>query len=130
MAIEVTLILPENLIEQARRLGSATQRDAGVVLADALDMMWLPIEESASREHSSVENLADDEVLTLANSKMDEVQNQRLGDLQAKGKAIGLSEAECYELLALLQIYQMGQLRKSEALVEAVHRGLQTLPMA
>ena len=130
MAIEVTLTLPENLIEQARRLGSATQRDAGAVLADALEMMWSPVEGSSNHEHSSVENLSNDEVLALANSKMDEVQNQRLGDLQTKGKATGLSEAERYELLALLQIYQMGQLRKSEALAEVIRRGLQMLPAA
>jgi hypothetical protein len=50
--------------------------------------------------------------------------NQRLGDLQANGKAASLNEAERYELLALLQIYQLGQLRKSEALAEAVKQGL------
>jgi hypothetical protein len=55
---------------------------------------------------------------------MDKIQNQRLGDLQANGKAASLNEAERYELLALLQIYQLGQLRKSEALAEAVKRGL------
>ena len=48
-----------------------------------------------------------------------------LAKLQTKGKTTGLSEAERYELLALLQIYQLGQLRKSEALAEAVKRGLQ-----
>jgi len=37
-----------------------------------------------------------------------------------------LSVAERYELLALLQIYQLGQLRKSEALAETVQRGLRT----
>jgi hypothetical protein len=40
--------------------------------------------------------------------------------LQTKGKATGLSVAERYELLALLQIYHLGQLRKSEAVAEAV----------
>jgi hypothetical protein len=40
------------------------------------------------------------------------------------GKATGLTEPERYELLALLQIYQLGQLRKSEAIAEAVERGL------
>jgi hypothetical protein len=44
--------------------------------------------------------------------------------LQTKGKATGLSVAERYELLALLQIYHLGQLRKSEAVAEAVRRGL------
>jgi hypothetical protein len=57
---------------------------------------------------------------------MDATQNQRLGALQTKGKATGSSVAERYELLALLQIYQLGQLRKSEALAEAVRRGLRT----
>jgi uncharacterized protein YnzC (UPF0291/DUF896 family) len=54
------------------------------------------------------------------------VQNQRLGELQQRGKVIGLTEAERYELLALLRIYQLGQLRKSEALAEAVCRGLRS----
>jgi hypothetical protein len=57
---------------------------------------------------------------------MDAVQNQRLGELQRRGKTIGLTEAERYELLVLLHIYQIGQLRKSEALAEAVQRGLRS----
>ena len=60
----------------------------------------------------------------LADSKMDVMQNQRLGALQTTGKATGLSVAERYELLALLQIYQLGQLRQAAALAEAVRRGL------
>jgi hypothetical protein len=48
---------------------------------------------------------------------------ERLGTLQAKGKIEGLTEAERVELLALLHIYQTGQLRKSEGLAEAVRRG-------
>jgi hypothetical protein len=47
-----------------------------------------------------------------------------LGELQAKGKNTGLTEAEGYELSVLISIYQMGQLRKSIALAEAVKRGL------
>ncbi len=62
----------------------------------------------------------------LANAKIDGKQNQRIGELQAKGKMTGLTEAESYELLAMLQIYQLGQLRKSEGLAEAVRRKLKT----
>jgi len=40
MTVEVTLRLPESLIEHARRFGEATHRDVGQVLADALEMMW------------------------------------------------------------------------------------------
>lgn len=125
MTIEVTLKLPENLIEQARQLGVATQRDLGAVLTDVLTMLWLTVDGVPELDGvPTIAELPDNDVLLLAASKMDEVQNQRLGNLQAKGKAEGLTSAERYELLALLQIYQFGQLRKSEALAEAVHRGL------
>ncbi len=125
MTTEVTLTLPEKLIEHANRLGSATQRDIGTVLTDALEMLWLTVDELPGTERQNpIAALPDNEVLALSDAKMDQTQNQRLGNLQAKGKAIKLTEAERYELLALLHIYQLGQLRKSEALAEAVKRGL------
>ena len=125
MTVEITIAVPESLVESAKRLGDATQRDVASVLAEALELlggMWdnLPAETLSS----GLVTLTDTEVLSLARSKMDEVQNQRLGELQARGKGSGLTEAERYELLALLQIYQLGQLRKSEGLAEAVRRGL------
>jgi hypothetical protein len=49
-----------------------------------------------------------------------------LGELQAKGKNTGLTAGERYELLILMSLYQMGQLRKSEGLAEAVKRGIKT----
>ena len=55
---------------------------------------------------------------------MDVVQNQRLGELQTKGKNTGLTAGERYELLILMSLYQIGQLRKSEGLAEAVKRGI------
>lgn len=71
-----------------------------------------------------IATLSDAEVLLLAQSKMPPVQNDRLGDLQARGKAEGLTEAEHYELMALFQIYQMGLLRKAAAIEEAHKRQL------
>jgi hypothetical protein len=130
MVVKVTLSLPESLIEHAKRFSQATQQNVEVVLADALEMMWPTLEGMPdTRLYPPVSSLSDDQVLELANSKMDEAQNQRLGHLQAKGKVEGLNEAERYELLALMQIYQLGQLRKSEAIAEAVQRGLR-LPLS
>lgn len=40
MAVEVTLRLPEEIVEHAKRFGEVTERDAEQVLADALAMMW------------------------------------------------------------------------------------------
>ena len=127
MTVKVTLTLPESLVEHAKRLGDASQRDVAAILADALEMLlptWENLSEGGS--YPTLSNLSDSEVLTLADAKMDAVQNKRLGELQHQGKVRGLTEAERYELLALLQIYQLGQLRKSEALTEAVQRGLRS----
>jgi hypothetical protein len=121
---EVTLNLPEPLIAHAQKLGLATQRNLDSVLTDTLAMLWLTLEEIPGTSEPPVSELSDNAVLELADAKMNEAQNQRLGDLQAKGKTAGLTDAERYELLALLQIYQLGQLRKSEALAEAIYRKL------
>jgi hypothetical protein len=125
MAVEVTLNLPEGLVENARKFGRAVQQDADAVLADALERLLLMVEDSPDAIfYPPVTTLSDKEVLELANSKMDVAQNQRLGELIAKGKASGLSVSERYELSALMMTYQIGQLRKSEALAETVKRGL------
>jgi hypothetical protein len=125
MTVAVTLDVPESLIEKAQRFGGATQQRVEEVLAEVLETMVPMLEDSPDSLLSPpVTMLTDEEVLQLADSKMDAMQNQRLGTLQSTGKATGLSVAERYELLALLQIYQLGQLRKAEALAEAVRRGL------
>jgi hypothetical protein len=125
MTIEITLNLPENVVKHAELLGGVTHRQVETVLEDALEMMWPMLEELPAADFNlAVSTLSDAEVLQLADLKMDEAQNERLGQLQRKGKEVGVNAAERYELLALLQIYQLGQLRKSEGLAEAVRRGL------
>ncbi|MBK7897327.1 MAG: hypothetical protein IPJ90_21070 [Anaerolineaceae bacterium] len=124
MSVQVTLSLPNNLFEHARDLGNATKRDTAEVLADALAMMWPTLPESPTANLPALATLSDEDVLALADMKMDETQNNRLSELQSKGKQASLTEVERFELLSLLQIYQLGQLRKSEALAEAVRRGL------
>ncbi|SKB12461.1 conserved hypothetical protein [Planktothrix sp. PCC 11201] len=122
---QITINLPESLLESAQRLGNATARELSEVLVDTLEIILPAFNNfSKSGNHVEVSNLLDAEVIELANLKMDAVQNQRLGELQAQGKNTGLTEAEGYELLVLISIYQMGQLRKSTALAEAVKRGL------
>lgn len=125
MAIEVTLALPADLVENARRFGIATRRDVPTVLADALQMMW-PTVNAASDvfDDRPVESLSDNEVLSLSELKLTRSQQKRLGQLQRKGKEFGLTVKERQELLELMQIYEAGMLRKAEALAVAVERGL------
>ena len=124
MSVEITLALPEPLVEQARQFGSATKRDITAVLIDSLEMMWPTLSGLPDINYPVITELSDEDVLALAEAKMDKVQNDRLGLLQAKGKEAGLTREEQIELFTLMQIYQTGQLRKSEALAEAVRRGL------
>ena len=123
MAVAVTLHLPEHLVEHAKRFGVATQRDVGQVLTDTLEMFWATIETEPALE-IPVAALTDADVLAWADAKMDPEHNARLAELQTRGKAEGLTEAERSELLSLLHLYQIGQLRKSAGLAEAVRRGL------
>jgi hypothetical protein len=125
--VEITLQLSETLLAQAQAGSSASQTDVAAVLSQALESICLSLESlPGSNLYTPVSHLADEAVLTLADLKMEATQNQRLGDLQAEGKVRALAPSEQYELLALMQIYRLGQLRKSEALAEAVLRGLRT----
>ena len=127
MTIPIIINLPESLAASVQRLGEATAREISDVLLDTLEIV-LPTLDNLSEMsiNSNIADISDEEVLELANLKMDVVQNQRLGELQAKGKNTGLTAGERYELLILMSLYQMGQLRKSEGLAEAVKRGIKT----
>ncbi len=68
--------------------------------------------------------LSDHEVLALSQLQMPPQQGQRLGELLARQREGELAEGERPELLALMQIYERLWVRQSEALAEAVRRGL------
>jgi hypothetical protein len=106
----ITLEIPDELISQIMQLGDRFPE-------------WLMVNLPDSNLYPPIGSLSDDEVRTLARLKLSENQNDRLGELQAKGKSSDLAEIERYELFALFQIYQFGQLRKSEAIAESTKRG-------
>jgi hypothetical protein len=114
----ITLEIPDELISQIMQLGERFPE-------------WLMVNLPDSNLYPPVTSLSDDQVRDLARLKLSLDQNDRLGELQAKGKTADLAEVERYELLALLQVYQLGQLRKSEAIAESTKRGfpLQQLMM-
>jgi hypothetical protein len=62
--------------------------------------------------------------LALTELQMLPAQDRRLSALLQKQQAQALSDPERAELLALMQVYQEGLLRKAQALREAVRRGL------
>lgn len=125
MAMEIKLNLSDSLLESAQHLGEATQEDISTILLNILEVLLPTLETLVDNNfYPVVANLSDSQVIALADAKMDRISHQRLRELQEKGKITELTQTERDELLTLISIYQLGQLRKSEALVEAVKRGL------
>jgi hypothetical protein len=106
----ITIEIPDELMPQIIQLGDRFPE-------------WLMVNLPDAHLYPSVTSLSDDEVRDLTRLKLSPDQNDRLGELQSKGKTADLAEIERYELLALLQVYQLGQLRKSEAIAESTKRG-------
>jgi hypothetical protein len=126
MGRTIVLDLPDELAARAEYLARLSQRHVDDVLADRLSFLLPPLDiPSEQLEYSPVSDLSDDQVVALARSQMDPVQNSRLRQLQRKRESESLSPAEQAELLSLWQIYEVGSLRKAQALAESVRRGLQ-----
>lgn len=122
MTAQLTVTLPEKVYKRMQRLAELAGRNVEDTLAETLDS-WLP-PLSSEMDNQPVETLSDSEVLALSESMMDEVLSKRMSALLYKQQAEPMSEAERAELRMLMDIYGAGQLRKAEALVEAVRRGL------
>lgn len=120
---QVTITLPEDLYELARRWALMTHRDVPETLTDILANTLLPIQLVPNSE-KPVSALPDKDVLAIANVQMNEEPGRRLDSLLEQQRESRLTEAERRELMALMQIYDQLWVRQSEALAEAVSRGL------
>jgi len=123
MSTQVTLTLSQELYERAERWAAITQQNLSDTLTDALSIVLTPMH-TAPKLEQPVSSLSDDDVLTLSNIQMKPTQGRRLSKLLEKQREGALAEGERIELLALMQIYNQLWIRQSEALAEAVRRGL------
>lgn len=121
--VEVTLSIPENVFQHAARLSKATQLHVSNILTEAL-AFTLPTMDGALSAVEPVGQLDDEEVLALAESQMPSAHDERLSELLYKQRESQLTVIEASELLSLMLMYRSGWWRKTEALVEAVKRGL------
>jgi len=123
MSTQVTLTLPKELYERAERWAAITQQNLPDTLTDALSIILAPMH-TAPKLEQPVSSLSDEDVLTLSNIQMKPTQGRRLSKLLEKQREGTLAEGERIELLASMQIYNQLWIRQSEALAEAVRRGL------
>jgi hypothetical protein len=123
MSTQVIVTLPDEVYQRAERLAQLTGRNVADVLADT-NVLSLPPLNPPAKMHKPITDLSDEDVLTLAELQMHPDQDRKLSLLLDQQQAGGLPDAERVELLALMQLYQEGLLRKAQALHEAVKRGL------
>lgn len=123
MATRVVVTLQDDVYRRVERLARLTSRDVADLLADTITLVLPPLDVSAELG-PAITSLSDEEVVQLTDLQMRPEQDRRLSALLQKQQAQALSAPEQAELVALMQVYQEGVLRKAQALHEAVRRGL------
>jgi hypothetical protein len=123
MSTQVVLTLSDDLYEQARQWAALTRREVPQLLTEALALILTPVRVPPAGD-LPVTTLSDAEVLALAQVQMAPQQGKRLDQLLAKQGEGTLTAPEQAEILALMQIYHQLWVRQSEALAEAVRRGV------
>lgn len=123
MNTRVTLTLPDKLYEHAKRWATITRRDLSTTLTDALTIVLTPVYTTPKLE-KPISSLSDEQVLALSKAQMKPEQGQRLSKLLERQREGVLTDSGRSELLALMQVYDQLWMRQSEALAEAVRRGL------
>jgi uncharacterized protein YnzC (UPF0291/DUF896 family) len=117
----LTITLPDEFVERIQRLANKANLDVEDVL-NALPILISPaLDEFDERP---IEQLSDDDIILLANSKMNREQDARLQELNALHGERALTSNELGEKAMLFQIYMAGQMRKAQAMVEARKRGV------
>jgi len=121
MEQQITLTLSDTVLDRAAGLAGLLARSVEEVLTKTLE---ITLPDIGSGTLPPVASLSDKEVLALSQLQMESKQSVRFSDLLDMQQAGILAEPERSELYSLFQIYQRLWLRQSEALAEAVRRGL------
>lgn len=123
--MEVTISLPEKVFANVKSFASKTHRRIDEVIVEKIEREFPVDTEELDRP---LADCSDEEVLALANMKMSEAENRRMSELSEKQREETISPLERNELDALFRVYQVGNLRKSQGIYEAVKRGLIKTP--
>jgi hypothetical protein len=122
MSTRVTVNLSDDAYERASRYAAYANRDLSEIIAAALASSLPSID--AIDELQGISKLPDRSVLELTELRMEPEADRRLSELLEQQQGGDLGDLERAELAALMRSYEIGLLRQSQALVEAVRRGL------
>jgi hypothetical protein len=113
--VKVTVEVNEALYKLARTIAESTGKPIEGVLADLMNRFG---------HEPSIEQLRDEEVLKIADSRLAQHQQEELDMLLTLSNAGKLETQQKMQLDELMEIYRLGQVRKALAMKEAVERGL------
>jgi hypothetical protein len=120
--MEITISLPDKIFANVANFASKTHRRIDEIIVEKIERDFSPEIERP------LLNCTNAEVLALANMKMSEAENNRLSELFDNQREEVISPLERNELDALMRVYEVGNLRKAQGIVEAVQRGLIKTP--
>lgn len=115
MSTQLTIQVADHIINRAATVASYKQQSIEEVIAHSLE---------AAPPELPIESLPDEEVLRLAAMKFTPEQQEKFSDLLERNRENELDAAGRRELDQMMQFYELGLVRKAEALQEAVIRGL------
>jgi hypothetical protein len=124
MSVNITLSLPDNVVERAQLWAERSGLPVADFLTETIESSLLPL----GRAPPPLTEWASSEVLSALESQLPSDEDHRLSELLAGQREGRLSQTEAAELHRLMQLYQEGLLRKAMALREAVCRGLRQPP--
>jgi len=127
MGSQITLTLPDEVLQRAESLARRTGRPVADVLADVIESSLRPLG-AASGADESLADWSDADVLAAAEASLSAEEGERLSELLDRRQAGTVTDAERTEAAALMQRCQDGLLRKARALREAVRRELREPP--
>jgi hypothetical protein len=123
MSSQITLNLPDDILQKAELWAKRSGRPVGDLLAETIELSMRPLG-SPHHEERPPSSWTDQEVLANADLEMPDADDKRLSELLDRQKSGLLANGEQAELAGLMELYQLGLLRKAQALREAVRRGL------
>lgn len=123
--MEISVKLPNNLYQGVSNLAKTKKKSISEIIKGAVKKVIAEEYESLERP---LADCSDAEVLAVANMKMSKDQSERQSELLYKNQADTLTPLERNELESMILVYQVGNLRKSQGIAEAVLRGLIKTP--
>ena len=112
---EITLTIPENAWLYAKAAATRSKQKIEDVFVNLIEKGLSEVD---------LKKLSDSEILTLTKMKISPEKHERLSNLLFKNRESGLNKKEQAELDLMIEICELNNLKKAEAIQIAVKRGL------